>query len=150
MAGRPPVPVVERLLEKVLKTESGCWVWTGSVRKDYGQIRARKIDGTWSVRQAHVVAYEELVGPVPEGLELDHLCRNTLCINPDHLEPVTHKVNIERGLVARGVVAFAPTRPASSSCDHCASTFEMNRLGRRRRFCSDDCRTTYWNLRRAA
>jgi len=45
----------------------------------------------------HKQMWERLVGPVPEGMELDHLCRNTKCINPDHLEPVTHGENIQRG-----------------------------------------------------
>jgi hypothetical protein len=47
--------------------------------------------------KAHRVAYELLVGPIPEGLVLDHLCRNPPCVRPSHLEPVTHKVNVRRG-----------------------------------------------------
>jgi hypothetical protein len=46
---------------------------------------------------AHKFAYETLVGLVPQGLELDHLCRNTSCVNPDHLEPITHEENMRRG-----------------------------------------------------
>lgn len=49
---------------------------------------------------AHRVAYEEIMGPVPEGLELDHLCRTRSCVNPSHLEPVTHRENMNRGDVA--------------------------------------------------
>lgn len=88
-----------RLLNKVKINEKGCWVWTGSRFKkqygDYAQIRlGGKLDG--KCVKAHKVAYEHFIGKVPEGLELDHLCHNTLCINPSHLEPVTHAVNMKR------------------------------------------------------
>jgi hypothetical protein len=69
-----------------------CWEWTGWRDKDgYGGCG----DG-----RAHRVAWTKLVGPVPEGLVLDHLCRNPPCVNPDHLEPVTPKVNTARGRTA--------------------------------------------------
>lgn len=77
---------------------SGCWLWTGAKHPTgYGHI---KVKGR--VVQVHRAAYELLVGPVPQGLVLDHLCRTPACWNPDHLEPVTRKVNAERGL--RGVL----------------------------------------------
>jgi hypothetical protein len=70
-----------------------CWEWTGSLMTDgYGQ----KCHGGRYVA-AHRLVYEALVGPVPEGLELDHLCGNPSCVNPDHLEPVTHQENMRRG-----------------------------------------------------
>lgn len=49
------------------------------------------------VKYAHRAMYEQEVGPITEGLELDHLCRQTMCVNPSHLEPVTHAVNLRRG-----------------------------------------------------
>jgi len=74
---------------------SGCWLWTGYLAggQGYGGIEIR---GQQCL--AHRVVYELLVGPIPEGLELDHLCRNRCCVNPDHLEAVTSKVNVLRGV----------------------------------------------------
>lgn len=71
----------------------GCWKWTGSVDgSGYGQARhdAR-------LMRAHRITYLSLIGPLPEGLVLDHLCRNILCCNPDHLEAVTQAENVRRG-----------------------------------------------------
>jgi len=79
----------------IRRTESGCWEWTRSINVDgYGDIRA---GGGQHRRYAHRFAYELLVGPIPDGLELDHLCRNRCCCNPAHLEPVTHAENMRRG-----------------------------------------------------
>lgn len=81
-----------RLEAKIEFDESGCWLWTGYKHADgYGLV---KVDG--KNRLAHRVVYEMLVGPVPEGLELDHLCRVRACVNPDHVEPVTHAENMRR------------------------------------------------------
>lgn len=86
--------VTERFWNKVVILETGCWQWTA----------ARSVDGYahfWPERNQLVLgyrwAYEYYIGPVPNGLQLDHLCRNTSCVNPFHLEPVTHKENILRG-----------------------------------------------------
>lgn len=73
---------------------TGCWIW--QLYKDgrgYGYVG----DGTGRVRTAHRVYYELMVGPVPEGLELDHVCQNPSCMNPGHMEPVTHLENMRRG-----------------------------------------------------
>ena len=64
-----------------------CWLWTGRTHDGYGR---------YSGGSSHRIAYELLVGPIPDGLELDHLCRVTQCVNPDHLEPVTREENIRR------------------------------------------------------
>lgn len=97
--GRPPGsirrPVQEQFWEKVNKTES-CWLWTGGLTAmGYGSFRAQHEHGV--TRVAHRFAYLTLVGPIGDGLELDHLCRVRHCVNPAHLEPVTHRENVRRG-----------------------------------------------------
>ena len=77
--------------------ETPCWVWQrGSNGNGYGGIWT---DGKW--RRAHRVFYERHVGPIPAGLDIDHLCRVTRCVNPEHLEPVTEAVNVQRGRLAK-------------------------------------------------
>jgi hypothetical protein len=81
----------------------GCTEWLGGkYRGGYGQFR-------WNGRsgRAHRFAYERVHGPIPEGLQLDHLCRNPSCVNPAHLEPVTNRENCLRGFGPSGVAAFA-------------------------------------------
>lgn len=95
---RTALPVADRLLDRVSVADSGCWEF-GSLGTDgYGQMWVgSRTDGTRRLRKAHIIAYEIFVGPVPEGRELDHLCRNRACVNPEHLEPVTHQLNVQRG-----------------------------------------------------
>lgn len=85
--------VEERLWARVAVGD--CWEWTGSTTmraNGYGQIKVDRRNVT-----THRLAYELLVGPVPPGMQLDHLCRNRLCCNPDHLEPVSAAANVRRG-----------------------------------------------------
>lgn len=78
-----------------MELKNSCWLWAGHIRSDgYGGIW-NTIKNQYDV--AHRLVYESLVGPVPKELQLDHLCRVRHCINPEHLEPVTRKVNILRG-----------------------------------------------------
>jgi hypothetical protein len=76
---------------------SGCWLWTGlKSASGYGHFHKR--GQAVSVR-AHRLAYALVCGPAPAHLDLDHLCRNRACVNPSHLEPVPHVVNVRRGLM---------------------------------------------------
>ncbi len=92
----PRPSLEERFLSKISFTE-GCWEWAAALDgQGYSQISraGRPVKG-------YRVAYELLVGPIPDGLVLDHLCMNRGCVRPSHLEPVTHAENIRRGYAAK-------------------------------------------------
>ncbi len=75
--------------------ETGCWNWNASLDKDgYGRFHW---DAARKTVRAHQFAYSYFREPIPAGLELDHLCRNRQCANPEHLEAVPHRVNVDRG-----------------------------------------------------
>lgn len=82
---------LRRFWSKVVKTED-CWEWTGAkTGAGYGHVLLN-----YKNVYAHRLSYELLVGPIPEGLVIDHVCRNRGCINPEHLEPVTPRENVMR------------------------------------------------------
>lgn len=129
---------VARFWGKVDKSE-GCWLWRGRVgTHGYG------VSQIFGEALAHRVAYRLTVGDVPEGLTLDHLCRNRICVNPVHLEPVTNRENILRGdgpsaqlarreLCPRGHM-FAGVRPTTGYrfCRTCSSKWRHDDYQRRR------------------
>lgn len=78
-------------------SESECWPWQGEINAEgYGRLAKR-----FRFELAHRATYELLVGPIPSGLDIDHLCFNRRCVNPKHMEPVTRGVNAARGVARR-------------------------------------------------
>ena len=100
---------VDRFMAKVrVDHESGCWIWIAARWPDgYGAFRS----GDRKVR-AHRWSYVHHKGPIPDGLILDHLCRNPSCVNPYHLEAVTHQTNTLRGIGPAAIHA------KKTHCDH--------------------------------
>jgi hypothetical protein len=101
----------DRFWQKVSpEPNSGCWLWTGADNGEgYGTISVPGKRG----HKAHRFAYELFVGPIPDGLQIDHLCRVRCCVNPAHLEAVTQKVNVQRG------IAVAKTKEYFAAITHC-------------------------------
>jgi hypothetical protein len=80
--------------------DDGCWEWVAAKNRDgYGLVAVQSNTASGhTTLQAHRVVYELFVGPIPDGMQIDHLCRNPGCVRPDHLEPVTHKENMARAV----------------------------------------------------
>lgn len=130
--------------------DTGCWLWSKSVSPDDGYARLEYCKKKWL---AHRFVYELLVGPIPDGLELDHLCRNRACVNPAHLDPVTKRVNWERGeSFTRKLAAqshckrgheFTPENTAVTAqghreCRSCRRVHSDRQRNREREFRSDE------------
>lgn len=98
-AAYEPITAEQRFWAQV-DASGDCWIWTGS-RTDngYGQMMVN-----YQQCLAHRLAYEFLVGAIPEGLTIDHLCRNRPCVNPDHLDPVPQRVNTMRSPIALATI----------------------------------------------
>lgn len=110
-----PVDLAERFERHVAEpTAHGCLMWTaGHLPRGYGRVW---VDGRMAY--AHRVAYAMYYGEVPDGMDLDHLCRNPACVNPLHLEPVTRRVNLLRGRTL--VAAHASDRDCGfADCKNC-------------------------------
>lgn len=132
--------LLDRILDKVSPEPiTGCWFWLGSLSEGYGKINlASRIivpSGKISNKMGwvHRVLYELLVGPVPAGLELDHKCRVRCCVNPQHLEPVTHLVNAGRG-IGQG-------NPALRAKTHCPQGHEYDYRNTRGNRCCKRCQS---------
>lgn len=136
-------PVEMRFWDKVEKTAT-CWAWRSVVMSNGygvfspGRPRRRML--------AHRFAYEFLRGPIPEGLDIDHLCRNRRCVNPDHLEPVTRQMNLLRGLNGNKTVCLR-----GHPYDEQNTRWQMrpDRLGGKSRECRTCCREKHERRRLA-
>lgn len=115
-------PPLELLLAKVDITVDGCWLWLGATTTaGYGVTNAGL---------AHRLTYEYFIGPIPEDRLLDHVCRNPSCVRPDHLDVVTHRENVLRGVGVTAVNAL------KTECDRGHAFTEANtRIWRGRRVC---------------
>lgn len=125
----------DNFISKVKHSPTGCWEWVGGrTRGGYGTYKLPNYGGSWL---AHRYAYEALIGPIPAGLQIDHLCCNKACVNPAHLEPVTGKENVRRGLLEPS--------PHHKFKTHCPRgheySVENTQIRRGRRHCSSCQRT---------
>lgn len=136
-------PRTTRIMGKFTIDREGCWEWHGAKYSDgYGMFSEKNAGTGDKMKQhrAHRLVYELLVGPVPEGLVLDHLCRNTLCVNPHHLEPVTPRENQRRGMAGELKTSCnyghpydeANTRIAVGGGRQCRECDKLNARARRR------------------
>jgi hypothetical protein len=120
---RLKIPLIDRLMNMVqmLPEEPGCWIFMGSLSKEYGKIGGdSKTDGGGRILWAHRVSYELHKGPIPIGLELDHLCRVRCCVNPNHLEPITDIENAKRSQPYSNKIKAAAT--------HCHAGHPFNKV----------------------
>lgn len=101
-------PAVERWKTNYdYDNRTGCWIWRGPFTRGYGFIQ----EGRKKRHMAHRFVYEQVIGKIPDDVELDHKCRNEACINPWHMDPKTHLINVRRG--DAGI-----KNAAKEQCDH--------------------------------
>lgn len=123
---RPVQSLKTRLWSRVIVGgPDECWPWTGPRSNGYGVIGSGGRGGR--TLKAHRVAYEDVVGPIPPGMHIDHLCRVRNCVNPKHLEPVIQAENLRRAGEARTTCTHGhplpprppgKRRPACPTCTH--------------------------------
>jgi len=113
-------PLEERFWRYVAPDpNSGCWLWMGAASVGYGVLHDQD-KGSNGLILAHRVSYLLHKGPIPPGLEIDHRCRMRCCVNPDHLEAVTHKENCARGIAVQRV------REYNRAITHCPAGHEYS------------------------
>lgn len=95
--------MTDRLMANSVVIDTGCWQWIGAITpKGYGKLNVYcKVKRKTVSRWAHRVAYETLVGPIPDDMQVDHTCEHEGCINPNHFELVTNNENLKRRDAAR-------------------------------------------------
>jgi hypothetical protein len=146
----------ERFESKIIRTDDGCWEWSGAHFQATGYavfcVKDER-DGKWHPTVAHRVSYELYVGPIPDGLHVDHRCRNRGCVRPEHLEPVTQRENTLRGEAPSAIsvrenrcqrgheftpenTITRPNRPGKRECRECvrARDRERNKTEARRAY----------------
>lgn len=142
----PLPPFEDRFWSRVNKQFLGCWEWVGAMHRTGYGVNGLPYGGS---RMAHRVAYCLMKGGIPKGLDLDHLCRNRRCVNPDHLEPVSRRENLLRG----------ETLPAANAKKtHCAKGHQLSgenlvlaqlRVGKRAcRICFNESMRHYGSIAR--
>jgi hypothetical protein len=139
----------DRIRQNVVEDENGCWIWQRFITPyGYGQTAIPTYGPTFRMRtvHAHRVSYEAFVGPIPEGLVIDHLCRVRACSNPAHLEPVTSRENLMRGETLAAANVIKTHCPQGHA--YTAGNLRGNRSGRSCRECHKAYMASY-NYRRA-
>ena len=126
-------PAIDRVLARIVIDDNGCWIWQGATRSPgYGHVGVKGPDLKWRMVGTHRITYEYFIGPIPDGHQLDHLCRVRLCANPYHLEAVTSRENTLRSPVAIGGLNAAKT--------HCKRGHEFTAENTYRRGTARECR----------
>ncbi len=135
------IPFKERIKRRTRVDANGCWIWQGKPGSNgYVSVTTTLASGARWHTSAHRAAYYFLVGPIPEGLVIDHLCRNPVCVNPDHLEPVTQRENALRSPISMATLNSAKTHcPKGHPYDEQNTVWYVNPGGRKTR--TRACRT---------
>ena len=131
ITSRPGASMRERFFDRAVTSEAGCWGWRGYVTNEGYTLIAYPEEGLSIV--GHRLSYELHKGPIPDGLTVDHLCRNRTCTNPDHLEAVPFAVNVLRGVGPTAINA------AKTHCKH-GHPFDEENTYTRPKSGNRDCR----------